>query len=265
MRAGCAPEPDLVAWARRVRARLLGHDHLGGAAAAAAHVHRLGHADRGRDRRGGPVRADALADRRAVERLVPYAARPPAAVHARRDRPDGVLPAADRIHAEPLDDGAARAGVLLRLLPLRAAVPRALPRRAAADRLRARPGNPARAARDRARNRPRRRQLPAQGVAPRPIPGRGVRHLGRVWRDDPARARGRRPRARVRGVRRLHQAELAHLLGRRRRAALPARELRLGGDVRGREELRDPLRDRGAARVADASPGRSWPRWRAAT
>src|SRR6185437_13166089 len=146
-------EPDLVARARGLRARLLGDDDLGGAATAAAHVHGLRHADRRRDRRGGPVRADGLADRRAVERLVPHAARTAAAVHARRDRPDGVLPAADRVHAEPLDDGAARAGVLLRLLHLRAAVPRALPGRAPAVVVRARAGDPARPARDRARDR----------------------------------------------------------------------------------------------------------------
>ena len=44
-------------------------------------------------------------------------------VHARRDRPDRVLPRADGVHAEPLDDGAPRLRVLLRLLRLRAALP----------------------------------------------------------------------------------------------------------------------------------------------
>ena len=46
---------------------------------------------------------------------------------------------------------------------------------------------------------------------------------------------------------------------------LPDRELRLGGDVRRGPQLRHPLHHRGAARVADASPARSWPRSRAAT
>src|SRR6266550_7266127 len=83
---------------------------------------------------------------------------------ARRARPDGVLPAADPLHAQPLDDDAARARVLLPLLPVRAAVPGAVPGRASALGLRARAGRPARAARDRARDRSRRRQLPAQGL-----------------------------------------------------------------------------------------------------
>ena len=71
-------------------------------------VHRLDDARRARARRRGRVRAHAPARDRAVERHVPHAARPAAAVHARRARADGVLPRADRVHAEPLDDGAAR-------------------------------------------------------------------------------------------------------------------------------------------------------------
>src|SRR6185437_8604791 len=111
---------------RRLRACLLDHDDLGGAAPAAAQLHDLGLV----------LRPDPVADRRTLERLLPHAARPPAAVHAGRARPDGVLPVADPLHAEPVDDDAARAGVLLRLLPVRAAVSRALSRRAAAFGLR---------------------------------------------------------------------------------------------------------------------------------
>ena len=57
--------------------------------------------------------------------------------------PIGVLPRADGVHAEPVDDRAARVRVLLRVLRLRAAVPGSLPRPAAGGRLRARAGRPA--------------------------------------------------------------------------------------------------------------------------
>ena len=73
--------------------------------------------------------------------------------------------------------------------------------------------------------------------------------------DDPAGARGRRPRAGLRGLPGLHPAELAHLLGGRRRAALSARELGVGGCVRGGEDVRRALRDRRAAPVEGAVVG----------
>src|SRR5947207_8581293 len=143
-RARCAAAgqaaPALDARLRGLRPRVLDHDDLRRAATAAAQVHRFRVADRAGDRRGGILRADPLACRRALERLVPHAARAPPAVHARRSRADGVLPAADPVHADALDHGPARARVLLRLLPLRAALPRALPRRAAALDVRPRAG-----------------------------------------------------------------------------------------------------------------------------
>ena len=96
---------------------------------------------------------------------LPHAARPPAPVHARRARPDGLLPRAARVHAEPLDDGADRVRVLLRLLRLRAAVPRAVPGPAAGAALRPLAERPAPPARRRARRRAhrRRRALPRLG------------------------------------------------------------------------------------------------------
>ena len=92
----------------RVRPRVVADDDRRVPAADPRPVHRLDDADRGRARGRGRLRADAAARDRPVERHVPHAARPPAPVHARRGRPDRLLPRADRVHAEPLDDGAAR-------------------------------------------------------------------------------------------------------------------------------------------------------------
>src|SRR5262249_38140510 len=193
-----------------VWARVLDHDDLGGAAAAAAYLHDFRLVDRPRDRGGRILRPDSVPRGRALERLVPHAARATPSLHARRPGPDGVLPAADPLHAESLDDDAARAGVLLRLLPLRAALSRALPGCAAADGLRPSAGRAARAARDRARRRPRRRQLPAQGLAAGAVPDRRLRDDRGVRVDDPARAGGRRARPRLRLLPRLPQAEVVH-------------------------------------------------------
>src|SRR5256885_2194732 len=79
------PTAVLDAGAWRLRARVLDYDDLRRAAAASAHLHRVGHADRARDRRRGSLRTHAVSHRRAVERLVPHAAWAQAAVHARRD------------------------------------------------------------------------------------------------------------------------------------------------------------------------------------
>src|SRR5690242_11569177 len=214
---------DARAW--RLRARLFDHDDLGGAAAAAAYLHDLGLPDRPCDRGGRVLRADAVTGGRALERFVPHAARAASSLHARRPRPDGVLPAADPLHAEPLDDDAARARVLLRLLPVRAAVSRPLPGRAAAVGLRPRTRRPARAARDRARGRPRRWQLPAQGLGARAVSDRRLRHDRGLRPDDPARAGGRRARPGLRRLPRVHQAKLEHLLAGERRQDVPDREL----------------------------------------
>ena len=84
------------------------------------------------------------------------------------DRPDRLLPRADGVHAEPLDDGAARLRVLLRLLRLRAAVSRPLPRSAPRADLRPRAGRAAPDARAGARHGGDRRRLalPLLAAAP---------------------------------------------------------------------------------------------------
>src|SRR5438093_215930 len=64
---------------------------------------------------------------------------------------------------------------------------------------------------------------------------------------DPARTRGRRARAGLRGLLGVRAAELAHLLVGRRRAAVSARELGVGGHVCGGPDVRRPLRDPRAA------------------
>ena len=176
-----------------------------------------------------------------MERHVPHAARPPAPVHARGARADGLLPRADGVHAEPLDDDADRARLLLRLLRLRAALPRAVPGPAAPVGLRAFAGDPARPARARARARARRRRLPLPRLAGRAVPDRRVRDHARLRRDDRLRRRGRRPRPCLRGRPRLRGAQLADHARRHRRAALAGGQRGLGGGVRGRAHVRRPL------------------------
>ena len=183
-----------------------------------------------------------------------------AAVHARRAGPDGVLPAADAVHAEPLDDGRDRDVVLLRLLPLRDAVPRALPGHAPPSTVRPLTGNPAHPARDRDRDRARRRRPPVQGLAAFALHPRLGPDDGRVRGDDPARAGGRGPRPRLRGLLGLHPAQLAHLLAGRGRTALPARQLGVGGRVRGGEDVRRPLHHRRAEPVEGAVVRACWGR-----
>ena len=94
---------------RRLRPRLVADDDRRVPAADARAVHELDVADRGSC---SPPRAlfaaHAAARDRPVERHLPHAARPAPAVHARRARPDRILPRADGVHAEHLDDGAAR-------------------------------------------------------------------------------------------------------------------------------------------------------------
>ena len=197
--------------------------------------------DRGRARSGGHLRAHAPGRDRALERHVSHAARPPAAVHARRARADGLLPRADGVHAEPLDDDADRARVLLRVLRLRAALPRALSGPAASVGLRALPGHPARLARARARARARRRRLPLPRLAARAVPDRRVRDHARVRRGDRLRRGGRRPRPRLRGRPCLRRAQLAHHAREHRRTALAGGQCRLGGSVRCRADVRRPL------------------------
>src|SRR5947209_15090664 len=179
------------------------------------------------------VFALALSPDRALERHLSYPARAPPPLHARRARPAGLLSAADAVHAEPLDDDADRARVLLRVLRVRAAVPRPVSRPAAAVDIRACAGDPARAARDRARLGARRRRVPPEGLARRPVRACRVRDDRGVRRGHPLGLRRRRPRARVRGRRRVFQAQLAHPAGRSGGASLPARQRRLGRDLRG--------------------------------
>ena len=107
-------------------------------------VHRSTHPDRARPRRRGPFAVDATARDRPLERHVPDPARAASALHAGRAAADGVLPRPDGIHAELLADGDARLRVLLRLLRLRAALPRPLPRPAARVGVRPGAGDPAR-------------------------------------------------------------------------------------------------------------------------
>ena len=162
---------------------------------------------------------------RALERHVPHAARPAAPVHARRARADGLLPRADGVHAEPLDDDADRARVLLRVLRLRAALPRALPGPAASVGLRALPGHPAPPARARARARARRRRLPLPRLAARAVPDRRVRdHASRAARRSCSSCEDGGHGRVFEGVRAYVRAQLARSSrGEHRRAALAGR------------------------------------------
>src|SRR5439155_12784104 len=76
---------------RRFRARLLDHDHLGGAAATPAHVHDVRLVDRPRHRGRGRLRPDAVADCRPFERFFPLAARLSSPGHYRCDLACAVL------------------------------------------------------------------------------------------------------------------------------------------------------------------------------
>src|ERR671937_2497266 len=157
--------PSLDARAGSVRPRLLDHDDGCVPAAAPAPLHRFRWTDRRDPRRRGRLRARALARDRPLERRLPHAARAPAPVHARSAGPDGLLPAADAVHAEPLDDDRHRPLLLLRLLPVRTAVPRPLPGCAAGDDVRPLTGRAAHPARDRDRPRARRWRLVVQALA----------------------------------------------------------------------------------------------------
>ena len=92
--------------------------------------------------------------------------------------PIGVLPRPDGVHAEPLDDGADRLRLLLRLLRLRAALPRPVPGRAAGAGLRARAGRAARLPRHRDRRcADRRRRTCSTSGSPAPfLAASGSRH-----------------------------------------------------------------------------------------
>src|SRR5207244_2536390 len=157
-------QPLLDTRDRRFRSRVLDHDDGRLPATAPAPLHGFRGADRARARRRGRVRPHPVAGDRALERQLPYSARAPPPVHACRPRADGLLPPADALHAEPLDDDAHRPRLLLRILRVRAPVPRALPGSATAVDVRPGPGDPARVAWDRARLRPGGRWLPAEGV-----------------------------------------------------------------------------------------------------
>ena len=122
---------DRQARRRRARPRLVADDDGCVPAAAARRFTSSTSLIGARARRRRRLRADAAARDRTVERHLPHAARAAPPVHARSGRADRLLPRPDGVHAEPLDDVAARLRVLLRLLRLRAALPRPVPGRAA--------------------------------------------------------------------------------------------------------------------------------------
>src|SRR5438034_1030216 len=96
-RSSRLPQPLLGSRLRRVRPGLLDHDDRRLPAAAAASLHGVGCPDRARARRGRRLRPAAIARDRAVERHLPHADGPPPSVHARRARPDRLLPVADAL------------------------------------------------------------------------------------------------------------------------------------------------------------------------
>ena len=152
-------------------------------------VHPLGHAHRAGPRGGGPLRVLHAALRRADERRDASPARPAAPLHGARARAHGGLARAASVHAELPGDGARPLRLLLRVLHLRAALPRPLSRPRAGQLLRPGPGRPARPARDRARRRARRRRLPSFGLGALPLHPRRRSHPGLVRRGGRARPR----------------------------------------------------------------------------
>ena len=199
------PERHVDAGARRVRARVRDHDDRGVSPAATRRVHGVADADRARAGGGGRLRDRSSGGHRLVERHVSHSTRPAPALHARGARPDGLLALAARLHAQLLDDGAARPGVLRRLLRVRAAVPWPLSGPAPAARLRPRTGRTARPTRGRDRRRARRRRLPVPLVGAVRLSRRGVGDDPRLRRGGRLRPRGRGPRARLQGCAELHR------------------------------------------------------------
>ena len=181
--------------------------------------------------------------------------------------PIGFCLAHPRLHAEHLDGDADRARVLLRLLRLRASVPRALPGRAAREHVRALAGRAARHARDRARARARRRRLPLPRLAAGPVPARlRSRPPPRAARRSCSSTRRRtRARGSSAGVRSYVRTSWQRLPRRARGAALPARERGLGGHVRGDADVRRPLHHARARRSRSRRRPRCWRRSRSAT
>ena len=137
----------VVARPRRLRARVVDHDGGGLPAAGPRGVHALGHADRARPGGGGlfaffmPLFVGPMSD----ATHLPLGRRRPFMVLALV--PDGVCSRASSVHADLPGDGARPLRLLLRVLHLRAALPRPLPRPRAGRLLRPRPGRPARPAR----------------------------------------------------------------------------------------------------------------------
>ena len=156
------------------------------------------HADRARSRRRGCVRLLRPAARRAGQRRDPDLLRAAAAVHDPRARADGRRARERRLHVELPRDRARALRLLLRLLRLRAALPRALPGPARARGVRAGAGRPTRLSRGGARGRAGRRRLPARALGAGAVrPGRRCR-TRRMRRRHPLRPRASDRRARAR-------------------------------------------------------------------